>query len=154
MLSRIIQAVATVAIFFVLVVCHAASVSLALAHDSWISREQYRSSSSGSWCCDEHDWFPIDDYQIMKTVSGFLVVGIYLVAYEHAVPSSDDRYWVCFNKEGTGAHYRPKAIVGELGCSTDIGSSTPMARSSRMSASESVNRQRDGASPGCYSSTR
>jgi len=110
MLSRIIQAAATVAVFSVLVACHAASVSLALAHDSWISRDQYRSPSSGSWCCDEHDCSPIDDRQIMKTVNGFLVVGLYLVAYEHALPSGDDRYWVCFNKEGTGAHDRPKDV--------------------------------------------
>jgi len=86
------------------------SAQFALAHDSWISRKQYRNPWSGAWCCDDHDCSPIDDRDIQRIGHGFLVVGTYLVSYDHVLPSGDDRYWVCFNKEGTGPHDRAKDV--------------------------------------------
>jgi len=94
------------ALFFGLTVC----AQVALAHDNWISRKQYRNPSSGAWCCDDHDCSPINDRDIQRTGHGFLIVGTYLVSYEHVLPSGDDRYWVCFNKEGTGPHDRAKDV--------------------------------------------
>jgi hypothetical protein len=56
------------------------SAQFALAHDTWISRKQYRNPWSGAWCCDDHDCSPIDDREIVRTGHGFLVVGTYLVS--------------------------------------------------------------------------
>ena len=83
---------------------------LVVAHDSWISREQFRDPESGAFCCDEHDCGSLTNDDVQYTGSGYLINGQYFVADQRVLLSGDSRYWACFNSEGKGPHDRPKDI--------------------------------------------
>lgn len=84
--------------------------SLVLAHDSWISRDQYRDPASNAWCCDEHDCSAIDKSEVKVAGPGFLVRDVYWVERQRILPSGDGNYWACFNSEGKGPHDRPAGV--------------------------------------------
>jgi hypothetical protein len=86
------------------------SAPIAHAHDSWISRHQYRDPVSGNWCCDDHDCTPLADSDVARTVGGYLVAGKYPVDHRRALASGDERYWICFNEEGKGPHDRVRNV--------------------------------------------
>ena len=81
-----------------------------LAHEHWISRQQFRDPVSGAWCCNEHDCKVLDLRQIRETAGGFLIGGMYFVTRERVLPSSDESYWACFTNGGTGAHEHQPGI--------------------------------------------
>jgi hypothetical protein len=80
------------------------------AHDTWISRKQFQDPTSGAWCCDEHDCAPLDDRDVQRNGSGFIIEGQHFVSGERLLPSGDERYWACFNSEGTGPHDRARGV--------------------------------------------
>jgi hypothetical protein len=81
-----------------------------LAHDSWISRNQFYDPISGAWCCDEHDCSTLDDVAVRQMDGGFIIEDRHFVARHRVLPSSDDQYWACFNTGGKGPHGREKEI--------------------------------------------
>lgn len=99
-------AVGTFSIALVLFV----STGTAIAHDDWISRNQFYDPMSRAWCCDEHDCFPLAVEKVKVMGTGFVVEGQYFVARHRVLPSSDGQYWACFNGEGRGPHDRPKGV--------------------------------------------
>jgi hypothetical protein len=62
------------------------------AHDSWISRGQYK-NSIGEWCCGEHDCEAPD--RVVSNGSGWIVDGDEFISYDEAVPSPDGKLWIC-----------------------------------------------------------
>lgn len=62
------------------------------AHDSWISRGQYK-NSIGEWCCGDHDCETPE--RVVAGGSGWIVNGNEFVSYDEAVPSPDGRLWIC-----------------------------------------------------------
>lgn len=86
------------------------SGQVALAHDAWISRQQYYDPETRASCCDEHDCFPLEDEDVLASVGGFEVQGQFFIAHHRVLPSSDGQYWACFNSEGRGPHDREKGV--------------------------------------------
>src|SRR5262245_57412884 len=86
------------------------STQVAVAHDNWILRQRFHDPVSRSWCCDEHDWLPIDEEEVEVTGNGFLLSGRYFVARERVLPSNDTQFWVYFNPERKGIHERAKNV--------------------------------------------
>jgi hypothetical protein len=84
--------------------------SVGWAHDNWISRQRFHDPASRSWCCDEHDCFPLDDREVEVTSEGFRLNGQYFISRKRVLPSNDTKYWVCFNEEGKGPHDREKNV--------------------------------------------
>lgn len=86
------------------------SSQVALAHEAWISRQQYYDPESRASCCDEHDCFPLEDEDVLALGGGFEIKGQYFIARQRVLPSSDGQYWACFNSEGRGPHDRKKGV--------------------------------------------
>jgi hypothetical protein len=74
--------------------------TVALAHDSWISRGAFR-NTAGEWCCGEGDCsvVPADDVHI--AASGYLLHGTETVPFSEAQPSPDGAYWRCKRPDGS-----------------------------------------------------
>jgi hypothetical protein len=74
--------------------------SSAIAHDSWISRGQYR-NPAGEWCCGEGDCFAVPATSVMTTGQGYQLFGVETVPYKETLPSPDGGYWRCKRPDGT-----------------------------------------------------
>ena len=74
--------------------------SLALAHDSWISRGALR-NAAGEWCCGEGDCFEIPSEQVHIAANGYLLYGNEMVPFSEAQPSPDGAYWRCKRPDGS-----------------------------------------------------
>lgn len=71
-----------------------AQVSLAVAHDSWISRGGYRNLACGDNDCESPN-------QIAATGKGWIVGGTEFVPFEEATPSPDGKMWICRRPDHT-----------------------------------------------------
>ena len=74
--------------------------SLALAHDSWISRGALR-NAAGEWCCGEGDCSIVPSEQFHIAVSGYLLYNTETVPFSEAQPSPDGSYWRCKRPDGS-----------------------------------------------------
>ena len=74
--------------------------SLALAHDSWISRGALR-NAAGEWCCGEGDCFTIPAEEVNVSANGYLLFGSETVPFNEAQPSPDGAYWRCKRPDGS-----------------------------------------------------
>ncbi len=74
--------------------------SLALAHDSWISRGALK-NSAGEWCCGEGDCFVVPRESISMNGSGYMLFGFELVLFNEAQPSPDGAFWRCKRPDNT-----------------------------------------------------
>ena len=77
-------------------------------HESWISRQQFYDPSSGARCCNEHDCSALEDEEVREISGSFLIERRYFVTRQRVLPSSDGRYWVCYDTGG-GPH-RPREV--------------------------------------------
>jgi len=80
--------------------CVVVIASVALAHDSWISRNALR-NAAGEWCCGEGDCFVIPNNQISTTATGYRLYNGEMVPYSEAQPSPDGAYWRCKRPDGS-----------------------------------------------------
>jgi hypothetical protein len=86
--------------------------SIALAHDTWISRGGLR-NAAGEWCCGIGDCAVMDPTAVGYTPAGYSVSGYgtidgkrrefyhELVPAGEAQPSPDGAYWRCKRPDGT-----------------------------------------------------
>jgi hypothetical protein len=84
--------------------------TMALAHDSWISRGGHR-NAAGEWCCGEGDCFVIPSNRIMVTASGYAIatqtatangsIPVEMVPFSEAQPSPDGQFWRCKRPDGS-----------------------------------------------------
>jgi hypothetical protein len=73
-----------------------------LAHDSWISRGQFRGPQNGEWCCGASDCFVVPASSVKPGNNGFeLSATAEMVPYKEALPSADGQYWRCHRPNGT-----------------------------------------------------
>ena len=77
--------------------------SAAVAHDSWISRNQARSPISGEQCCGDHDCFviPADRVQMNGIGYDLLLTPVETVPFRETLPSQDGQYWRCKRPDGS-----------------------------------------------------
>jgi hypothetical protein len=73
--------------------------SLALAHDSWISRNRLTDPTSGEWCCNHIDCAAVPADGINEVNGGYAVVETgELVPYARVIwRSQDGSWWRCRN---------------------------------------------------------
>jgi len=90
------------------------------AHDSWISRHQFRDPETNDWCCDEKDCFAIGEDQVIERPRGFSVridyfgaSHVFDIPGSRVLPSSDAEYWVCLSTE---AKSRGRGISLKVRC--------------------------------------
>jgi hypothetical protein len=74
--------------------------SLALAHDSWISRGGHR-NGAGEWCCGEGDCFVVPGSNVNITAQGYRLFNAETVPFGEAQPSPDGAYWRCKRPDGS-----------------------------------------------------
>lgn len=86
--------------------------TLAVAHDSWISRGGHR-NAAGEWCCGEGDCFAIPPGSVEYTLGqlastdgthvvwGYKLFGVEFVPETEAMPSPDGQFWRCKRPDGT-----------------------------------------------------
>ncbi len=74
--------------------------SLALAHDSWISRGALK-NSAGEWCCGEGDCFVIPHESVSTSGMGYRLFGVETVPFTEAQPSPDGAFWRCKRPDGS-----------------------------------------------------
>lgn len=74
--------------------------TLALAHDSWISRGGHR-NGAGEWCCGVGDCFVVPAEQVSISANGYRLFGVETVPYSEAQPSPDGAYWRCKRPDGS-----------------------------------------------------
>jgi len=74
--------------------------SMALAHDSWISRGALR-NAAGEWCCGEGDCFEIPAEQVHIAADGYVLNDTETVPFNEAQPSPDGAYWRCKRPDGS-----------------------------------------------------
>jgi hypothetical protein len=85
--------------------------SIAYAHDSWISRGQFRGPQNGEWCCGASDCFVVPSASVKPGNEGFVLstpsggnepaANSETVPYKEALPSADGQYWRCHRPNGT-----------------------------------------------------
>jgi hypothetical protein len=77
--------------------------STAIAHDSWINRNQARSPISGEQCCGEHDCFVIPADHVKMNGIGYdlLFTPVETVPFRETLPSQDGQYWRCKRPDGS-----------------------------------------------------
>lgn len=68
------------------------------AHDSWISRGQYR-NATGEWCCGATDCQIVKD--VKAKAGGYSLPSGEIVPYSEATPSPDGAYWRCHRADGS-----------------------------------------------------
>lgn len=74
----------------------------AFAHDSWISRGQFRGPQNGEWCCGVNDCFVVPSAQVKVGNQGFVLSGTKeTVPYNEVLPSADGQYWRCHRPNGS-----------------------------------------------------
>jgi hypothetical protein len=84
--------------------------SMALAHDSWISRGLFR-NANGEFCCGQVDCFVIPKERVVMTGEGYVIIqgplaGMGPVQHEaipfsEAQPSLDGEFWRCRRPDGS-----------------------------------------------------
>lgn len=75
-------------------------LSIAHAHDLWISREGKR-NAAGEWCCGEGDCFAVPGDQVRISSNGYTLFGAENVPFNEAQPSPDGIYWRCMRPDGS-----------------------------------------------------
>src|SRR5258708_6716966 len=87
-------------------------LSVASAHDSWISRSSHR-NAAGEFCCGEGDCFIVDGTRLTRNSDGAFVlwsapVGgsvrpfvVEVIPEVEAQPSPDGAYWRCKRPDGS-----------------------------------------------------
>jgi len=76
--------------------------STAFAHDSWISRGQFRGPQNGEWCCGASDCFVVPSSSVKMSQPGFVIHPLEeVVPYKEALPSADGQYWRCHRPDGS-----------------------------------------------------
>src|ERR1700693_6368808 len=83
-----------------LVILSLTVASLALAHDSWISRGALR-NAAGEWGCGEGDCFLIPSRQVSITRTGYHLPNGETVPFNEAQPSPDGEFWRCKRADGS-----------------------------------------------------
>jgi len=78
----------------------AGALSIAHAHDSWISHGGHR-NTAGEWCCGEGDCSALPSEHVRVTPDGYLLDDGELVPFAEAQPSPDGAYWRCRRADGT-----------------------------------------------------
>jgi hypothetical protein len=73
--------------------------SVALAHDSWISRGALR-NGAGEWCCGDGDC-PALNYTPRVTPSGYQLENGEVVPFSEAQPSPDGSFVRCHRPDGS-----------------------------------------------------
>jgi hypothetical protein len=69
-----------------------------LAHDSWISRSEFK-SAAGEWCCGEGDCFVVNG--VTTSSVGYVIPGNgEVVPFSEAQPNPDGAYWRCKRPDG------------------------------------------------------
>jgi hypothetical protein len=76
----------------------AAFLSVAFAHDTWISRGQLK-NPAGEWCCGEGDCFVVNP--VHETGSGYELVNGEFVPFSETQPSPDGAFWRCKRPDGS-----------------------------------------------------
>jgi hypothetical protein len=76
-----------------------ATSSVALAHDSWISRGALR-NGAGEWCCGDGDC-PALNYTPRVTPSGYQLENGEVVPFAEAQPSPDGSFVRCHRPDGS-----------------------------------------------------
>jgi len=84
----------------VLLVVFFVTDAAAIAHDSWISRNQLR-NAGGEWCCGEGDCFVVPSDQVVMHGSGYRLFGSESVPFSEAQPSPDGAFWRCRRPDGS-----------------------------------------------------
>jgi len=82
--------------------CLFGAASAGFAHDSWISRGQFRNPETGEWCCGKHDCFAIPASMVRIGATGYELP--YLgetIPYGKVLPSADGQFWRCHRPDGT-----------------------------------------------------
>jgi hypothetical protein len=88
----------------------AALVTIALAHDSWISRQQMRDPQTKEHCCNEHD---CQAESVREVPGGYATQGGDVVPYSRVIwNSADGRWWRCRYLGGERMSARRAASLG------------------------------------------
>jgi hypothetical protein len=74
--------------------------SIAVAHDSWISRGMFR-NPAGEFCCGKGDCFEVAKDKVAMTGDGYLLFGTEKVPFTEAQPSPDGAFWRCKRPDGS-----------------------------------------------------
>jgi len=74
--------------------------SIALAHDSWISRGLFR-NGAGEFCCGQGDCFMVPPDQVSMIGTGYRLFGAEVVPFSETQPSPDGAFWRCKRKDGS-----------------------------------------------------
>lgn len=74
--------------------------SLALAHDSWISRGGLK-NAAGEWCCGDGDCFVVPRESVSMSGGGYQLFGVETVPFTEAQPSPDGAFWRCKRPDGS-----------------------------------------------------
>jgi len=78
------------------------TTSIALAHDSWISRGGFRGPQNNEWCCGANDCFVVPSSSVRPGNAGFELSPLQeVIPYKEALPSADGQYWRCHRPDGT-----------------------------------------------------
>lgn len=76
------------------------ATSLALAHESWISRGGFK-NIAGEWCCGEGDCFVVLPSDVSMNGVGYEILGHELVPFTETQPSPDGAFWRCKRPDGS-----------------------------------------------------
>lgn len=78
------------------------SASAAYAHDSWISRGQFKNSAN-EWCCGNIDCVVIPEQRVHPNGVGYDLIldRPETVPYHETLPSMDGQYWRCHRPDGS-----------------------------------------------------
>src|SRR5262249_26863591 len=103
--------------------------SMALAHDSWISRGLFR-NANGEFCCGQVDCFVIAKERVVMTGEGYVIIqgplaGMGPVQHEaipfsEAQPSPDGEFWRCRRRPDGSCVDGPCLARDHLACSTEV----------------------------------
>jgi hypothetical protein len=82
--------------------CLIGVAATASAHDSWISRGQFKNQAN-EWCCGDIDCVIIPEQRVHANGIGYELIfeKIEVVPYGEALPSMDGQYWRCHKPDGT-----------------------------------------------------
>ena len=85
---------------FLLLAASVSFGSMALAHDSWISRGLFR-NGNGEFCCGQGDCFMVPPDQVSMIGTGYRLFGAEVVPFSETQPSPDGAFWRCKRKDGS-----------------------------------------------------
>lgn len=74
----------------------------AFAHESWISRGQFKNAAN-EWCCGDIDCVMIPEEHVHPNGVGYDLIldRAETVPYSETLPSQDGRFWRCHRSDGS-----------------------------------------------------